>query len=345
MIDDSQRKSNTPIPDNFSSRRRFLRQSGAALLTTTLLSSCSGLVEDLIPSKNEPEIELPPRDKTLAFFGDSLTIGAGGTAPYGTIVGTALQGRPIYSEGIIGQYAMSNSVLQGGTPLTISVLGNKFDGLNPVNITQLSNPFLSTFSNNNDYSRKGTLAGVHCTIKRTGSEEFGDKYTVTPDAESTAEIPENSRFLLDDVEKLKSATQIFWYGRNNIGKPNAEEEILAALDNSIAYIDDPKRFLVVGILLSALEIPGVEKYNQVTSINDRLASKYGQSFVPMTPPSTEEMAAIGYTPTDQDLADLQKNNFPTGMRSNVNTDEIHLNDRGYQLVASRVVAKIKELKY
>jgi lysophospholipase L1-like esterase len=38
-------------------------------------------------------------------------------------------------------------------------------------------------------------------------------------------------------------------------------------------------------------------------------------------------------------------NFPTGMRPADQSDEIHINDKGYQIVANRVVAKLKELKY
>jgi lysophospholipase L1-like esterase len=348
MIDDDQRKSHSKNPDKFLSRRLFFRQSGAAILTTTLLSSCDGLVQDLIPASKPAapaEPELPPRDKTLAFFGDSLTIGSGGTAPYGTWVGEALPGRPIVTEGIIGQYALSTSVLQGGTRLTVSVEGDKFNGINPVNVRALSNPFMSTPSNNDDYSRQGTLAGVHCTITRTGSLEFGDKYTITPDMESVADIPADSEFLLDKVVELKTATQIFWYGRNHIGKPNAEQDIFQALDNSIAYITDPARFLVLGVLLSGKEAGGNPKYEEVIAINDKLSSKYGQSYVSMGAPTAEEMAAVGYTATDQDQIDLANNNFPVGMRSNINEDEIHLNDLGYKIVANRVIAKIKELNY
>lgn len=345
MIDDHLRKSKSKSPDNYLSRRRFFRQSGAAILTTTLLSSCDGLVQDLIPSSKPSEPELPLRDKTLAFFGDSLTIGSGGTTPYGTWVGAALPDRPIVTEGIIGQSALSTSVLQGGTPLRVSVEGDKFDGINPITVRALSNPFMSTPSNNNDYSRRGTLVGVKCTITRTGSLEFGDKYTITPDVESNVEIPADSEFLLDGVTELKTATQIFWYGRNHIGKPNAEEEIFQALDNSIAFVTGPARYLVLGILLSGKERNGNEKYNQVISINEKLAAKYGQSYVTMGAPTSEEMAAIGYTPTEEDQIDLADNNFPVGMRSNIHEDEIHLNDTGYKIVANRVVAKIQELRY
>lgn len=346
MNEDQNTDSHIKNPDSSLSRRRFFLQSGAAIFTTTLLSSCSGIIEDIFPKTDKEEEEKQPdRDKTLAFFGDSLTIGAGGTAPYGNIVAAALASRPVLSDGIVGQVASRIAVRQGGTPLTISIEGNKLNGIKPVRITKLSNQFLSTPTNNDEYSRTGSVGGVRCTIRRTANAELGENYTITPTAVSVIDVPENSEFLLDDASRLKTATQILWYGRNNIGKPNAEEEILAALDSSIAYITAPARYIVLGVLLAQSDRKGTENFEQVASINEKLAAKYGKSFVPMTPPTDAELAEISYSPSQDDLTDLENLNFPRGLRADVSTDEIHLNDKGYQIIANRVIAKIKELKY
>jgi len=327
-------------------RRRFFRNSGAAILTTTLLSSCS-VIDDIFPKskKDEEEVKLPERDKSLAFFGDSLTIGAGGTAPYGSMVAAAFPGRPVVSDGIVGQVASSIAVRQGGTPLMISIEGDKLNGIKPVKITKLSNQFLSTASNNDEYSRTGTIKGVSCTIRRTANVDQGEMYTITPATVSVIDIPADSIFLLDNVERLKTATQILWYGRNNIGKANAEDEIIASLDSSIAYITAPARYLVLGLLIESDEGKGTANFAEVAKINDKLAAKYGKSFVAMTPPTDAELAAINYTPTSEDITDLQNLNFPRGLRADITTDDIHLNDKGYQIVANRVIEKIKELKY
>ncbi|MCF2489875.1 SGNH/GDSL hydrolase family protein [Dyadobacter sp. CY347] len=346
MIEDQNTEPHIKNPDSSLSRRRFFLQSGAAIFTTTLLSSCSGIIEDIFPkSDKEDEEKQPDLDKTLAFFGDSLTIGAGGTAPYGSIVAAALAGRPVLSDGIVGQVASRIAVRQGGTPLTISIEGDKLNGIKPVRITKLSNQFLSTPTNNDEYSRTGSVGGVRCTIRRTANAELGENYTITPTAVSVLDVPADSVFLLDDASRLKTATQILWYGRNNIGKPNAEEEILAALDSSIAYIAAPARYIVLGVLLAQSDRKGTENFEQVASINEKLASKYGKSFVEMTPPTDAELAEISYSPSPDDISDLENLNFPRGLRADVGTDEIHLNDKGYQIIANRVIAKIKELKY
>jgi lysophospholipase L1-like esterase len=318
------------------SRRKFFLNSGTAILATTFLSACN-VFEDIFPGKSD-------RDKTLAFFGDSLTIGAGGTAPYGNVVGEAFSNRRVLSDGIVGQVASRIAVRQGGVPLKISIEGNKLDSIKPVKITKLSNPFLSTPTNGNEYSKIGSVNGVRCTIRRTANGEQ-DNYTIAPATVSMIDIPENSTFIIEEAENLRSATQILWYGRNDIGKSNAETEILSALESSVAYITAPARYIVLGVLISAVENKGTANFNQVKAINEKLATRFGNQFVEMTPPTEAEMAAINYIPTNDDKADLVNLNFPRGMRADVNTDDIHLNDKGYKIVANRVISKLKELKY
>ncbi|MCE7063295.1 SGNH/GDSL hydrolase family protein [Dyadobacter sp. CY343] len=347
MINHDQRKSSAKNTDTSLSRRRFFRQTGAAIITTTLLTSCEGLIDEIFPKKNNPEgtgEDKPKLDQTLAFFGDSLTIGAGANVPYGTLVGVGLPGRRIVSDGIGGQIAKSIAIRQGGEPLTVTVEGGKFNGTEPLKVKKLSNEFLSTPINFLTYSRTGTLAGVKCTITREANEAKGEIYTIKPDGESIAEIPDDSKFVLDDPAELRTATQILWYGRNNIGLPNAKEDIVTALNSSVSYLEEPKRFLVLGVLLAVPEKKGTDRYNEVTEINSRLSSEFGKSFVPMEPPTEEEMAVINYSPSPEDLSDIANGIFPRGMRPD-NADEIHINNKGYEIVANRVIAKLKELEY
>lgn len=333
------------------SRRRFFRQSGAAALSTMLLTSCDNLLDKIIPSKKDK------RDKTLAFFGDSLTIGTGGTRPFGEWVGNVFSERPVFSDGINGQVALSIAIRQGGVPLTLSVAGGKFNGTKPLTVTKLNNEFLSTPLNGNVYSRTGTLAGVRCTITRKFVPDVGERYTVQPivedDAEATAEtetpadieIPADSVFELDDAVRLRTATQILWYGRNDIGEGKSQADILAAVKSSVDYIAEPRRYLVLGILLASAENKGTDGYAKITAFNDELALLYRDAYVPMTPPTDSEMEAIGFTPTAGDLENIERGNFPSRMRAANSTDEIHLNNSGYQIVANRVVQKIRDLRY
>ncbi len=323
-------------------------------MSTVILTSCDNLLDKIIPSKKQDN-----RDKTLAFFGDSLTIGTGGTRPLGEWVGDVFPERPVFNDGINGQVALSIAIRQGGIPLTLSVAGGKFNGAKPVVVTKISNEFLSTPLNANVYSRTGTLAGVKCTITRKFLPEVGERYTVEPIAESEGEaatdppaeqpvdieIPDDSVFEFDDAVRLRTATQVFWYGRNDMTESKPDTDILVAIKGSVDYMAEPRRYLVLGILLAATENKGTDRYAKVTAFNDQLKMLYGDSYVTMAPPTDSEMKDIGYTPTAEDLADIENGNFPTRMRAANKTDEIHLNNFGYQIIANRVVKKIRDLKY
>ena len=187
-----------------------------------------------------------------------------------------------------------------------------------------------------------TAAGGSITSGRRGRSEAPPFRPHRPQAGT---VLRSSISSIDNAARLKTATQILWYGRNNIGKANAEQEIISSLDTSIAYITAPARYIVLGVLLASAETKGTKNYNEVTAINDKLAAKYGSSFVEMTPPTDSEMAAISYTPSADDLTDLKNLNFPRGMRADIATDDIHLNDKGYLIIANRVVQKIKALEY
>lgn len=324
-------------------------------MSTMLLTSCDNLLDKIIPSKKDS------RDKTLAFFGDSLTIGTGGTRALGDWVGDDLSGRPIFTDGINGQIALSIAIRQGGVPLTLSVAGAKFDGTKPVAVTKLNNEFLSTPLNANVYSKTGTLAGVKCTITRKFIPDVGERYTVQPVTQGEADVdtanqplsetppdilvPDDSVFELEDATHLRSATQILWYGRNDMTWGQPTENILSAIKSSVDYISEPRRYLVLGILPAATENKGTAGYARLTAFNDELEMLYRDSYVPMTPPTDSEMSDIGFTPTAEDLQDIERGNFPRRMRAANNTDEIHLNNFGYQIVAKRVVKKIRDLKY
>jgi lysophospholipase L1-like esterase len=314
-----------------------------------LLTSCDNLLDKIIPSKKDK------RDKTLAFFGDSLTVGVGGSKQLGEWVSEAFPERPVFNDGINGQLAASIAVRQGGVPVTLSVAGRKFNGDNPVAVTRLSNEFLPVTLDENVYSRTGTLVGVRCTLTGRYSPEAGERYTVQPLAEGdtgasaeapvNTEIPDDSVFELEDAVRMRTATQILWYGRNDITRGKSTDDIFTAIKSSVDYIAEPRRYLVLGILLATTESKGTDRYAKVTALNDELALTYRSSYVAMTPPTESEMNDIGFTPTAGDLKDIERGNFPSRMRAPNTADEIHLNNFGYRIVANRIIKKIKDLKY
>lgn len=320
-----------------NSRRQFILSS-VAVFGSIYVSSCSGDDPDPDP-KPEPE---PEKDPTLAFVGDSMTISSGGSQPYGNLVSKALAGRPFIVEAMGGQTAIQIAGRQGGIPVTISVEGNAFKGTDAVRVTKISNEFLSTVATNDERTRKVSVSGVRCTMIRNGqSNPKAENYTIKPDASSNVAIPENSAVTVENAVKMKSATQILWMGRNDVGSKTMIEDVTKSLEQCVAFISEPKRFIILGVLPSVPEIKTTVEYKSIVELNGQLQAKYNTQFLPMPPPSTEEMAAVGYVPTDTDKAQIENGVFPRGMR----IDSTHFTDAGYQIVANRVVAKLKELKY
>lgn len=311
-------------------RRSFLQRASLLGLGSMLLDSCQ-VLDDVFPTKSSTTPP-PPR---IACWGDSLTFGKGGT-PYPTVLSNELPNYTIKNFGIDGQVSRAIVARQGGIPLTLSVEGNAFNGTGAIKVTKLSTQLLSTVANNLTMTLKGRVNEVPCTLTRTakgGGEAQVESYSLTPAEASTAAVPADSVFISDDAVAYQSSIQILWLGRNDV--PDFDG-IVNLIDNCINYLPNPKFYLVLGILMSNLETKGTSGYKQISDFNALLQRRYGSNFVPMTPPTAEELQAVGYTPTAQDQAQLAQDIFPAGVRS----DYLHLNSLGYQIIARRIKNKL-----
>lgn len=315
---------------NQLNRRNFLRYTGAILSTGTLLAACTS--KDADPTPDEPGTVT----HNISCWGDSLTSGSGGK-PYASILKELLPERNVSDYGIAGQHAREIAARQGGYPIEITLEGNAFAGRQAVNIINLNTRFLSTGSNTNTYSSKGKLAEVACEITRTVDTTTGgvEVYTIKPLESSTVAVPANSIFIPDDSVSTQSDTQFLWIGRNNTPNFSGVEQLI---ESCINHLNKPARFAVIGVLSGLNELPGSEDFDSIKAFNELLASKYAANFIPSTPPTQEEMEAINYVPSEQDKIDIANGSFPTGMHS----ENIHLNNRGYHIIAKRVEAFLKK---
>lgn len=329
--------------NNQLNRRSFLRYSGAILSTGTFLSACGQeAIEPTLESGITEEIPkiIQPQIYNISCWGDSLTVGSGGR-PYATMLKDVLPDRNINYYAISGQQAHQIAARQGGQPIQITVEGNAFAGTEAVEITNLSNKFLSTGSNQTTFVSKGKVAGVACEITRTVTSTTDtppvhtETYTIKPLEASTVAIPEKSVFVTEESLVTKSDTQILWMGRNNTPNFGSLVEII---ESCIHHLDKPARFAVIGVVNGLDEIPGTTNYEAIRNINEILANKYPDNFIPSTPPTEEEIKELNYVATEQDNQDIANGTIPKGMRY----DNIHLNNRGYELIAHRVFLFLKK---
>lgn len=275
---------------------------------------------------------------TIECFGDSLTAGTGGT-PLATLLRNVMPGRLILGHGIGGQNSAQIAARQGGnpTPVTVSLTGNAFNGVTAVTLTSISNQFLSTQADNTTRYMSGSINGIQCAIARTATGTAPSQvetYTVLPAYSTAVAVAAGSTFIPDDGFNARGNIQVLWMGRNDVPSLTGVAGLVA---NCVAYLTQPRRYAVIGVLAALGEINGSSNKTAIDAANAQLATAHGAQFIPSTPPTTAEMAAVGYTPTTQDNTDIANGVFPTGMRSDAN---VHLTTQGYQVFANRLAAVV-----
>lgn len=274
--------------------------------------------------------------KEIYCFGDSLTAGTGGT-PYPTQLGWNLAPRLIFNEAIGGQTAEQIMCRQGSKPTFITISGNAFAGAGAVSVTSISTQLLSTAADTTTRYSTGMVNGVPCFLTRTVVATV-ETYTITPAYSSTASVSANSVFIPDTAYNAKDCIQVIWAGRNNV--PSLTN-VPTQIDSAVDFINKPKRVIIIGVLNALNEIIGGSNYNAIVACNLILATNYPDNFIPSTPPTTDEMTAINYSPTAQDLIDIANGTFPSGMHA----DNVHLTTAGYAIFANRVKAKLNEFSW
>lgn len=308
------------------SRRTFMQCAGAYTAGALLTSSCKSGELDLLAS--------PTSSNNIACYGDSLTDGIGGTR-ISVLLTKNFPDRVIENYGISGQNALEIATRQGGQPLLLTINDNAFAGSAAVPVTNLSAQVLFTPDSDDTATLSGTLGGIKCILTRTSTGVAPNQietYTVSPLLSTRQFIAPNTQFYLDTAQKTKSYIQTLWLGRNNLPTLAGVADLI---NSCVLYLDSPRRFVIIGVLSAVYESATVNR--TILEMNNMLAQTYPVQYVSPKPPTAEEMSALGYTPTQQDLTDIAAGFIPRGMR----LDGLHMTTVGYQLIASRIATLIK----
>lgn len=125
---------------------------------------------------------------------------------------------------------------------------------------------------------------------------------------------------------------VLWYGANN---PSDPAQIKADVAASIASLGAGARFLVLSVVNEALpeSIRGGPVYASVIQVNADLANLYPSNYFDM-----RSFLVAQFDPNNwQDVIDHQNDVVPSSLR----VDEIHFNNNGSLLVASKLKALIE----
>jgi lysophospholipase L1-like esterase len=133
--------------------------------------------------------------------------------------------------------------------------------------------------------------------------------------------------MISRVAGLDRGVTIIWAGRNDFETPNT---VKTNIEDMIRSLPVGSRYLVLNILNGNYpgEAKGEEKYTILKRLNDDLATAYADRYVPVR----EYLISNANPNIEGDVGAKAKDIIPPSLRS----DNIHLNNYGYALVAALV---------
>jgi len=138
--------------------------------------------------------------------------------------------------------------------------------------------------------------------------------------------------------ELHKAFTVIWAGRNNAYATDAIKADIAEMVAALGH----DNYLVIGITNGADEIRSADpnyptrwKLQQIDKVNAALKQTYGKLFVDVRP----LLVAAADPNSPKDAEDAARDVIPSSLKA----DTIHLNSKGYKLVAEAVHAAFKKL--
>jgi hypothetical protein len=298
-----------------------------------------------------------PLYRVLTAWGDSLTQGIDSSgqltkswpAQLASILSVAgYSGWTVNDRGITSQTSTQIANRQGAYNVTISVSGAQIPASGAVTLTAISDDLLMNTLGVPQYpAMTGTIAGVHGTLTSTSTSSLPDPtgangmYSFTRTTSGSAmTCPASTQFISDDAIARRGDIQTFLWGRNNPMQSVVSADIAAAITYLSPYF---KKFVVMSVINALNETVGTSGYSIIVGINTALQAAWPNNYLNVrSPPTTAEQTWLlvnyGWSPSTQDQTDMTNDTIPTSLRGVVGgvSDNIHMNDTGYALLAYRV---------
>ena len=288
----------------------------------------------------------------LAAFGDSITEGVA-TYDRWTDLLAVMLGVTVSNQGKGSQLTREIAARQGGTPMLVSVATDTIPASGEVAVTAFDVNIGRYGGVPAWLSTTGTLAGVAGTMRGNQDSAVtpGGTYTFVRSTPGAAvACPPNTPFIANAGVTLRGDRQIHDCGRNDVGNLG-NEAIVADIINRIismgSYLSPRiKQRLVIGVYTGPSEYAtasgsGATNYNNIIAFNSRLQRELGAHFLDIQYfLINEALAAVGLTPTSNDLLDISRNTVP---RSLLHSDQLHLNSYGALAFAIAIARRVRAL--
>jgi lysophospholipase L1-like esterase len=295
----------------------------ATLAFFVTLSSCSG--DGASPETTAASPETPAASRQIATWGDSSTSGIGASADLSYPAQLqSLTGRSAFNGGVSGQTSDQIAARQGGAPALLTFPSNTLPAAGPV-VLEFESTFPITAEGPGPIT--GTIGGSHGTLSYQTDGNDNRQLAFTRDDPGMAKfVPALSPFHPDTFGR-EAQINVFWMGNNFFDPQGLESDI----GKSAAFLST-RRFIVMSLNNAGDQGIGTDAYDQLAQINADLAQAYPGNFLDI-----RRILVDNYDPADpQDVRDHDDDVPPTSLRN----DNVHLNDKGYRIVARQIAAFI-----
>lgn len=264
------------------------------------------------------------QSRNIVAWGDSLTAGAGSSGPNASYPAVAARllgdGRTVENRGVGTQTSTQIAARQGGVPILVTVADNRLDTRSAITAKSVNVLYAG-----GDYV--GTVDGTLCGARGTISTDSDGNWTWNGDA-AAEPCPANSQFSPADAAETYPRTQWLLLGRNGPQRGHTVDADIAAMIKTFGH----ERYLV-GPILPGDDTPAIRA--DIARVNAILSRTYGTRYVDALTPMLK--AANGSAGDQEDVANGV---VPRSLR----VDAVHLNDKGYAILAEAFVSAQKALE-
>lgn len=288
--------------------------------------------------------------ETVNCWGDSLTRGVGVGSSYSKafpyVLYGLLDGRKVINCGVGGENTINIASRQGGLPnivkpFTIPADTNKVE-IELTNIYGDSAGILLQGGSALDPTTGKYVMTAQinpCSIngvEGTLTYENGKYYFSRSENGESVIVSRPTPLITYAMKSMRDNINIIWIGTN--GGFTTSAELIECIEAMIDYMSPiNKKYIVIGVhhLVSTV----TETFE---TIEKNMAMHFGRRYINQREYMIEYgLSDAGITPTNEDTAAISQGKIPPSLLY----DDVHYNDKGYNIIANLVVERGKELGY
>ena len=334
-------------PNTYITTEISIPSNGGELYVNEFPTQTYPLVVNKIETVNISKIN---GKETVNCWGDSLTRGVGVGSSYSKafpyVLYGLLDGREVINCGVGGENTINIASRQGGLPNIVKPFTI------PSNASKVEVKLTNIYGGSTGILLQGGSAldpttGKYvmtaqinpCSIngvEGTLTYENGKYYFSRSENGESVIVSRPTPLITYAMKSMRDNINIIWIGTN--GGFTTSAELIECVEAMIDYMSPiNKKYIVIGIhhLVSTVA-------EMFETIEKNMAMHFGRRYINQREYMIEYgLSDAGITPTNEDTAAISQGKIPPSLLY----DDVHYNDKGYNIIANLVVERGKELGY